>query len=187
LVTIINENISGAKTISPLANAALFLLLVAALGLFGLYQKPGFEDQYLNNSKNRISRTATDSDGESGKYQRSALNTDDASRISGKIHAAMEGDKLYLDPSLSLKKLSDHLRISPNYISQTLNETIGECFFDYVNKWRIEAAKPDIGKGEKTVLTIAYEVGFNARSSFYKAFKKETGVTPSEYRKTSRV
>jgi len=187
LVTIINENISGAKTISPLANAALFLLLVVALGLFGLYQKPGFEDQYLNNSKNQISRTANDSGGESGKYQRSALNTDDAIRISGKIRAAMEDDKLYLDPSLSLKKLSDHLRISPNYISQTLNETIGECFFDYVNKWRIEAAKPDIIRAEKTILAVAYGVGFNARSSFYKAFKRETGQTPSEYRNGAKL
>ena len=179
LVTIINENISGSETLTPLANGMLFLALVVLLGMFSLYQKPGFEDQYLD----RLTRSHRLGFSEqSEKYQRSALDTEDANRIAAKINNAMQVDKLFLDPSLSLKKLSEHLRISPNYISQTLNETIGECFFDYVNRWRIEAAKPDIIEADKTILAIAYDVGFNARSSFYKAFKKETGQTPSEYR-----
>ena len=59
---------------------------------------------------------------------------------------------------------------------------MGQSFFDYVNGWRIEEAKPLIRNGEQTVLAIAYEVGFNSRSSFYAAFKKQTGVTPSAYK-----
>jgi YesN/AraC family two-component response regulator len=61
---------------------------------------------------------------------------------------------------------------------------MGTNFFDYVNKWRIETAKPKIIANEDTVLNIALEVGFNARSSFYKVFKKETGKTPTEFRKS---
>jgi AraC-like DNA-binding protein len=57
-------------------------------------------------------------------------------------------------------------------------------FFDFVNKWRIETAKPKIIANEDTVLNIAFGVGFNARSSFYKVFKKETGKTPTEFRKS---
>ena len=107
-----------------------------------------------------------------------------AQRISDKIIAAMSQQQLHLDPSLSLHKLARHVAISPNYISQTLNETMETNFFDFVNKWRIETAKPKIIANEDTVLNIAFGVGFNARSSFYKVFKKETGKTPTEFRKS---
>jgi YesN/AraC family two-component response regulator len=118
------------------------------------------------------------------KYQRSALGTTQSDRVVVKINAVMEQDKLYLDADLSLQKLASYVAISPNYISQTLNETLSINFFDFVNQWRIEAAKPKIIANQDTVFAIALEVGFNARSSFYKAFKQETGKTPSEFRKT---
>jgi YesN/AraC family two-component response regulator len=117
------------------------------------------------------------------KYQRSALGSEQSDRIAAKINTVMATDKLYLDANLSLQKLASYLAISPNYISQTLNETLSINFFDFVNQWRIEAAKPKIIANQDTVLNIALEVGFNARSSFYKAFKQETGQTPSEFRK----
>ncbi len=70
-----------------------------------------------------------------------------------------------------------------NLVSQTLNAPVGATVFDYVAKWRIEAAKPLIAAGEASVLAVALEVGFNARSTFYKAFKRETGMTPHAYRR----
>jgi YesN/AraC family two-component response regulator len=118
------------------------------------------------------------------KYDRSALSEEQSQRIADKINATMQQEQLHLDSSLSLHKLAQHVAISPNYISQTLNETMGTNFFDFVNKWRIETAKPKIIANEDTVLNIAMEVGFNARSSFYKVFKKEIGKTPTEYRKS---
>ena len=121
------------------------------------------------------------------KYQRSALSTEQATRIADKINRVMKNDKLYLDSGLSLQKLANYVTISPNYISQTLNEKLSVNFFDFVNQWRIEAAKPKIIANNNTVLDIALEVGFNARSSFYKAFKQETGQTPSEYRKQFKL
>jgi AraC-like DNA-binding protein len=149
-----------------------------------------------NKSKNHVSdnedKTENEHKGKSDnksasepakKYQRSALSKEQATRIADKINNVMKNDKLYLDASLSLQKLASHVAISPNYISQTLNETLSANFFDFVNQWRIEAAKPKIIANKNTVLDIALEVGFNARSSFYKAFKQETGQTPSEYRK----
>ena len=94
----------------------------------------------------------------------------------------MQKDTLYLDPSLSLQKLSKHVGALPNQVSQTLNQEIGATFFDYVARWRIEASKPLITTGEASVLTVALEVGFNSRSTFYKAFNRETGMTPKSYR-----
>lgn len=94
----------------------------------------------------------------------------------------MRKDRLYLDPSLSLQKLSQHVGALPNQVSQTLNQQIGVSFFDYIARWRIEASKPMIAAGEASVLTIALDVGFNSRSTFYKAFNRETGMTPKGYR-----
>ena len=70
----------------------------------------------------------------------------------------------------------------PNQVSQTLNQEIGASFFDYVARWRIAASKPLITAGDASVLTVALDVGFNSRSAFYKAFKRETGLTPKGYR-----
>lgn len=116
------------------------------------------------------------------KYARSALTDDHAAKLAFKVEAAMRKDALYLDPSLSLQKLSKEVGALPNQVSQTLNQEIGSSFFDYVAHWRIEASKPMIMAGDTSVLAVALDVGFNSRSTFYKAFKRETGMTPKDYR-----
>jgi AraC-like DNA-binding protein len=172
----------------------LLLILVWTLAYWGLRQKPGFDGRYMEDEPDRDTIKVEDDNSEmasnvasekiaDNKYERSALSSDQAQRIAEKINATMEQEQLHLDSSLSLHKLARHVAISPNYISQTLNETMGTNFFDFVNRWRIETAKPKIIDNKETVLNVALDVGFNARSSFYKAFKKETGKTPTEFRK----
>ena len=182
LITLITQNVGEVKIMPREVGAALFLVLVWSLGLLGLSQRPGFEGDYVEEAEPTDPETSgPEQSGE--KYRRSALGKDQADRIAAKIEHAMERDRLYLDASLSLNKLARHTLVSPNHISQTLNETLGACFFDYVNGWRVRSAEPQILANDKTVLEIALAAGFNARSSFYKAFKRETGKTPSEYRK----
>lgn len=94
----------------------------------------------------------------------------------------MDKDALYLDPNLSLQKLSRHVGALPNQVSQTLNEQIGASFFDYIAQHRIEAAKPMILDAKASSLAVSLDVGFNSRSTFYKAFKRETGMTPKAFR-----
>ena len=125
---------------------------------------------------------SSEQDAPTDKYARSALTTDHAAKLATRIEAAMATDQLYLDPSLSLQKLSQHVGALPNQVSQTLNQEIGTTFFDYVAHWRIEASKPMISAGDASVLTVALDVGFNSRSTFYKAFSRETGMTPKGYR-----
>ncbi len=115
------------------------------------------------------------------RYMRSALSADRARQIARRIEAAMTREQVYLDANLSLQKLSRLVGAPPNHVSQTLNEHLHTAFFDYVARWRIEAAKPLLVEGGKSVLAIALEVGFNSRSTFYKAFKRETGLTPKAY------
>ena len=166
--------------------STLLLMLVWTLAYWGLRQKPGFEGRYSDDEPDIADIPAPErADAAIGKkYQRSALGKDQAQRIADKINATMAQEQLHLDSSLSLNKLARHVAISPNYISQTLNETMDTNFFDFVNKWRIETAKPKIIANKETVLNIAMDVGFNARSSFYKVFKKETGQTPTEFRQS---
>lgn len=157
-----------------LADTFMVLIIVLILMLWGLRQSPG-----LHGPREAVHQATT---APHPKYERSALADTHADRIERKLRAAMEQDHLYRDPNLSLWLLSQHIGASTNYVSQTLNERIGQSFFDYVNSWRIEESKPLIQQDKQTVLAIAYEVGFNSRSSFYAAFKKQTGVTPSAYK-----
>ncbi|MGB2129032.1 MAG: helix-turn-helix domain-containing protein [Flavicella sp.] len=100
----------------------------------------------------------------------------------------MEQKKPYLDFDLSLQKLAVQTDIPEKELSVLLNHEIEQHFFDFINTYRIEAAKQilkDPNKREVTVLEILYEVGFNSKSSFYTAFKKATQLTPSAFRKQS--
>lgn len=117
------------------------------------------------------------------KYARSALSDEHAERLAERIEVAMTTQQLFLDPNLSLQKLSRHVAAAPNAVSQTLNERLGSTFFDYVARWRVEAAKPLILADQATTLTIAMDVGFNSKSTFYKAFRNSTGMTPSDWKR----
>lgn len=121
---------------------------------------------------------------DANKYARSALTNEHAKRLAKRIDVAMRKDALYLDANLSLVKLSRHIGAVPNLVSQTLNEEIGSTFYDYIAYWRINAAKPLILINEASILEISIDVGFNSRSTFYKAFKRETGMTPKAFRQT---
>jgi AraC-like DNA-binding protein len=129
-----------------------------------------------------ITEPAAADDVPEAKYARSALTEAHAEQLASRIKAAMEHDALYLDSNLSLQKLSRHVGALPNQISQTLNERIGATFFDFIAHHRIEAAKPLLREGAASTLTVSLDVGFNSRSTFYNAFKRETGMTPKAFR-----
>lgn len=174
LVTALGFEDSQAS-ISILASLTGFAL-VSALTLWGIRQRPPL-----------ASDTADDppptNPPPTGKYEKSALSPEASERLSRKLRSAMEVDHLHRDANLSLWALAKHTGASSNYISQTLNEVIGESFFDFVNSYRIAEAKTLLATTNESVLNITYDVGFNARSSFYNAFKRHTGQTPTSYRK----
>ena len=155
-------------------NSVCVLVLVIILAIWGLRPRVGLSN---NPQLVPVLHGQTRS-----KYEKSALTPEQAERIARKIHAAMHSDRLYRDPNLTLSALSKHVGVSSNYVSQTLNERVGQSFFEFVNGWRVDEAIPLLRGGEDTVLAIAFEVGFNSRSSFYTAFKKKTGLTPSAFK-----
>lgn len=181
--SLLYDNLVGPVQLDPALQNGVTLMLVWTIASWGLRQKPGFAELYQPDPAMPEKLQETLQSLAEAKYQRSALNAQLSNNIVNKLTQAMQHDQLFLDASLSLPKLAKHIATSPSYISQTLNETLGLNFFDYVNRYRVEAAKIQLLNSDQTVLDIAMNVGFNAKSSFYTAFKKETQLTPSEYRK----
>lgn len=173
LLSLVSQRLGFEFRLPILLDGLMELLIVLALATWGLRQSPGRAGVMSAQNDHRL--------GQHIKYEKSALDKDRAARISGKLNTAMERDQLFRDPNLSLMTLSRHIGVSTNYVSQTLNEHLGVSFFDFVNGWRVEASKPIILSGEQPITVIAYDVGFNFRSSFYTAFKKNTGMTPSKF------
>ncbi|MEO0790496.1 MAG: helix-turn-helix domain-containing protein [Bacteroidota bacterium] len=92
---------------------------------------------------------------------------------------------LYKNPNLKLAELAGVLGVSTHQLSQYLNEHQGKSFNQFINKYRIEAAKQELITNRLfTIEAIGYECGFNSKSSFFSTFKKMVGCTPAAYRKT---
>jgi len=93
-------------------------------------------------------------------------------------------EKWYLDPDLKLQKLARKLSISPNKLSELINQIEGINFNQFVNKIRIQHAKSLMTDDPKLSNDdIAYNSGFNSRTLFYGKFKQFTGTTPAEFKK----
>ena len=101
----------------------------------------------------------------------------------------MESERPYTDGDLNLQKLAERLSIPAQHLSQTVNGRLNQSFSDFVNSYRVEEAKRRLADPSAThyyLLAIAEEVGFNSKSSFNTAFKKQTGMTPSEFRNSGQ-
>ncbi len=101
------------------------------------------------------------------------------------IEQVIRAGQLYLDPHLSLTSLSEVVKICEGYISQLINYFTEQNFTSYINSLRVEEAKrllQDSNYDHFTMVAIGMESGFNSKSTFYAAFKKYTGISPTEYR-----
>jgi len=124
------------------------------------------------------------------KYEKSTLTDEKGEEHLNRLLKLMETEKPHLKSDLTLQKLAAMLEISTHHLSQIINERLNQNFFDFINRYRTEDAKQKLlSKDFKnyTILAIAEECGFNSKSSFNTAFKKFTGMTPSEYRKNTET
>ena len=118
------------------------------------------------------------------QYEKSGLRNDVAKEIKSTLLLLFESQEVYRDAELSLSHLSNITQISPNHLSQVLNEHFKMSFYDFVNGYRLNEfieRIEEVKLKKTTILTLALECGFNSKSSFNTIFKRKTGITPSEY------
>ncbi|WP_029511428.1 helix-turn-helix domain-containing protein [Croceivirga radicis] len=121
------------------------------------------------------------------KYKNSPLTKDMAIDLKTKLINSMEVEKLYLDSNLNLQTLAEKLDTDRYSISQVINENFNKNFYEFVNDYRISYAKTMLENKinqDIVISDIVFQVGFNNKVSFYKAFKKRLNKTPLEYHKT---
>ena len=118
------------------------------------------------------------------KYSYSNLTKDDAKQFLNRLLQYIKSEKPFTDPNLTLKELARKINIQQRYLSQIINEYMHQNFHDFINHYRIEFAATMLSEEkEKSILDIAYDSGFNSKSSFNSEFKKNMHMTPSQYRK----
>jgi len=96
----------------------------------------------------------------------------------------MNEKKPHLDPEITLSSLADLTSVSPEYLSKMINNQLGKNFYDFINHYRIEEFKTRCSLPENknfTLISIAFDCGFNSKATFNRVFKNATGETPGDY------
>jgi AraC-like DNA-binding protein len=118
------------------------------------------------------------------------LQADDLERYRIRVERFMEHEKPYLDPELTIEKLSELTRIKKLTLSQTLNKSFNKNFFTFIKEYRIRHVEDELKlrtDQKRTIMDVAYASGFNSKTGFNRAFKEVTGKTPTEYLEETNI
>jgi ligand-binding sensor domain-containing protein/AraC-like DNA-binding protein len=147
-------------------------VLLAVTGLFVIlyyyFKKCKFQQQFK--PKTRISK----------------LGPEETNEYIKKLIYLLEVEQVYKDPNISIKSLASRLLISTRNLSNLINDRLHTNFIDLVSEYRIKEAQRLLKEAktrDKSIINIAYNVGYHYKSAFNRAFKSITGMTPSEFRK----
>ena len=165
----------------------LFVLLIALIGFWGIRYQGIFtaeKTKVLYSSEKPEEAEETEEPLKMPEYRKSGLKPEEAKNLHQQLLTLMATEKPYLEPKLSLAQLADSLGVLPNHLSQIINQYEGKNFYDFVNTYRVDEfialAKKDTDKNFN-LLGLAFEAGFNSKSSFNQVFKKIKGQTPSQF------
>ena len=118
------------------------------------------------------------------KYEKSGLTEGFSEDLKEQLMYLLNTEKVYRDNEITLNSLAENLGTTRHNVSQVINEHFEVNFFHLINKYRVNEAiniiKSDFNRNLK-IIDIAYDVGFNNKVTFNKAFKTETSFTPSQY------
>ncbi|WP_024769830.1 helix-turn-helix domain-containing protein [Aquimarina macrocephali] len=161
-------------------------VFVILIGFFGVQQRVVFNSKTL--VLDEVNMKSSETKTKKEKYAKSGLTDKLAEDLYKNLMKLMIEEGLYKDSTLSLNDLASKLDVHPNYLSQTINEKERKNFYDFVNTFRVEEFKRLVkinNNQQFTLLALAYDCGFNSKSSFNRYFKKRTGKTPSQYAKSA--
>lgn len=171
-------------------------LFISYIGYHGFKQQVVF--QFVHNEGNSNNQTEIEVENplinqvqsqlDDSSYKKSSLREKDMEQIFKSLENIMKTEKLFLHANLNLQELSENVKIPQHHITQTLNKYKRQNFYDYVNAYRVEAFIDKLQNGDAdnfSLLGIAFDCGFNSKSSFNRVFKNITGKSPSEFKKES--
>jgi AraC-like DNA-binding protein len=158
---------------------AFITIFTFVYSFYGIKQPVIFGQEIKINSEDRK---------EIEKYTKSKLKESQAQAFLEKLISFVEESKPYINRDLSIQDLSNSTGISRHHITQVLNERHKKNFFTFINEYRVKdviARFNDPKNNNFTILAIAFDAGFNSKTTFNSIFKSQTGMTPSEFREKS--
>lgn len=119
------------------------------------------------------------------RYERSGLAPAEAKRHREALETYMAKEKPYRNSDLTIVDVASALSMRRHHLTQVINDQLKMNFYTYINKLRLNEVMDHINEGAdgESLLVIAFDAGFNSKSTFNRVFKESTGMTPSEYRK----
>lgn len=179
-------------------NAFVYSISILFLGFYAMKQTAifPFENEDLEEISEVIKETDArpietkiqSSENKTPKPKR--LNDEDVSELSAQLDSLMKDDKIFLDNEINLASVAEKLGISIHDTSYLINEVTGNNFYNFINRHRVEEAKRLLISPKSknlNMLGIAFESGFNSKTTFNTAFKKWVGVSPTEYVKQQKI
>jgi len=151
-------------------------LYVLYIGYFGIGQGnifAGDQDYTVEGAPSTHLQPATEEEDDSGFAE-----------IRYRLTGLMEREQPYLDPEITLAGLSHLMQMKSELLSEVLNGSLNQNFFDFINRYRIEDFKIRCLNKENrhlSIMGVAYECGFNSKAAFYRAFNKFEGISPTAY------
>lgn len=121
------------------------------------------------------------------KYKRSGLKENEAHYILETLLDHMEENKPYLNRDYTIDDLSNELKIPRHHITQVINQNLNKNFYAFINEYRIKEfinRLADPQNRNLKIIALAFESGFDSKTSFNMIFKKMQKITPSEFRKS---
>jgi len=155
---------------------SMIIVFVFCIGFFGIRRQNLFSEKSNEKNKQLVQEKT------GGDYKKSGLKPEVAKEVHQKLTKLMSEQKLYTNPILTLSELAQRVAVSPNHLSQIINQYEEVNFHDFVNRYRIEEfIKNASTNKEFKLLSHALDAGFNSKSSFNSVFKKHHGIAPSKY------
>ena len=118
------------------------------------------------------------------KYKTNRLTEEECKELHKKLVAYVEKEKSYINPDLKMGDLASALDTSSHSLSYLLNQYLNQSYYDFINEYRVTQFKKMVADSQYsryTLTALAELCGFSSRASFFRSFKKSTGVTPNEY------
>ena len=160
----------------------LIALIVACVGLWFIFmQVRKLKAAYRTLFKKNLAIMDMQEKKKAEKYKNSSHIQDE---LLDKILAVMEDTSVVCNTEFTIDKLADLVQSNRTYVSQTINSALEKNFRTFLNSYRIQEAQRLFSEPDKTVETVALNVGFKSQSAFRDAFKEITGVSPNFYLKS---